>query len=708
MIFLNDVLQGLYGEHLFRILTVENMENRVWLIQLGDTHAWPFPRNLEKLVSLVKAGSIKSVNGPSSTTTCSPSEAAQRRRDILWSLVEPLLSNPEIYIPHKRALLVKHRAQEASCSKQTLYTCLRRYWQNGLSKNALIPNFHKCASKPGQTGNRGRKPLYRTGPIYQVSNDDLNTITKFLRLTYVKQETMTIPAAYQRYLEKHHTFTDGNLQMHIKADGEKPTLKQFTRVLKSALKSDEIYRGKHGDKAYERNKRPRLGSVGVDAKHIGDFYEIDATIADVFLASSVDPSKLVGKPTLYLVFDRFSRLIVSFHVSLETASWETARIAIANISADKQKLCLEHDITYHPEDWPAHGLFPRAFLADRGEILSKNSNVIINGMEITVANLPSQRPDHKPIVECGFKQIQSSFREGMPGYEPPEQHGKRRTKRYNQEACLTLKQFTAVLLSTIITHNRKVMANYTPTVDQLSDRLVPTPIAIWGHNVVRHSGALRRFEDTIVRHALLPRGVATVSREGIEFGGCYYTCPEAKQQGWFLGGNRNKSFKVEVSFHPSNVNEIYIYGMNKESTAIQASLLEKSVAFAGMSFDEVRLLQSEHAKMLSRYKTHNQQLELENHAQIDPVVAKAYSLMKSSTQRQSLRSRTSQTKAYRELEKRLEQQNNSEAQQGSYPIEPEPCKVRPITQSRQPTQAAPQETPEEKRQRLKKEALNAH
>ncbi len=49
----------------------------------------------------------------------------------------------------------------------------------------------------------------------------------------------------------------------------------------------------------------------------GSRYEIDATIADVYLLSA-DRQRVIGRPTLYVVVDVFSRMVAGFYIGLET------------------------------------------------------------------------------------------------------------------------------------------------------------------------------------------------------------------------------------------------------------------------------------------------------------------------------------------------------------------------------------------------------
>ena len=66
----------------------------------------------------------------------------------------------------------------------------------------------------------------------------------------------------------------------------------------------------------------------------GTRFQIDATIADIYLVSSLDVNKVIGRPVIYAVIDVFSyryRIICR----LEGPSWIGAMMALDNMVADK-------------------------------------------------------------------------------------------------------------------------------------------------------------------------------------------------------------------------------------------------------------------------------------------------------------------------------------------------------------------------------------
>lgn len=93
-------------------------------------------------------------------------EGDKRRRDRAWELIKPLVENtPDIFSAHRRGALVKKAVEAARTGtnpqlKHTtvaqIYTYLRRYWQRGMTANALLPDFHNCGA-PGKVRPVGEK-----------------------------------------------------------------------------------------------------------------------------------------------------------------------------------------------------------------------------------------------------------------------------------------------------------------------------------------------------------------------------------------------------------------------------------------------------------------------------------------------------------------------------------------------------------------------
>lgn len=653
-----------------------------------DGLAWVFPvadeKGLPRSVSYSSIADLPPLPGQFSIQTPHPSEMALDRARKAWQQIAPLVVSSGIFIPTERNQALLARAAELGCSPQTLLKNLRRYWAGGQTIAALTGRFNRCGSASVDTPARprGRKPVYQGRNIYLVTTDDKNKMEEVIRRFYLKGVTVSVPAAYMRLLEEYYSYQDGNNVRYLKPLGERPSLDQFRYFLEKNFSLEERLRDRLGDKEFERNHRSKLGAALDDCLGIGHVYEIDATIADVWLVSRKSRSKIIGKPTLYLIYDKYSRLVVGFYAGLEAASWPAATQAILSIAEDKAALCWRHGVPYDPADWPATGMFPQTFVADRGEMLSRGSSLLSENMRITVKNAPALRPDRKGTVECGFKLIQRSMADSVPGYEPPHNVGKRRGKKYDKDACLTLDEFMTILVGNIIAHNRFVMKDYPLSAELLAKGIRPTPICLWDADLRRRTGALSRYAEDFVRFSLAAQGKATVTREGIWFKGCYYTCPEAIQRGWFVKAGKRR-FAINVSYDRRLVDAIYLHDGSSKSGFIEAVLSSRSVDYKGLSFDEVAAYEFMRGQMRQEGEQQNAQEQSRFHELADPIADKAHREMKKETKGKSRASRKADVKDDR-LEERRERRQEEVPMKRS---ETSPAKPAPVISLPAPAKA---------------------
>lgn len=709
MLYRNDVFDIAKTGFRGRLLAVILETDEAWIIDLSDPLAMPRRKPLSQLLEMEDGGGLVVCASPV-MPSLGASPRALSHRDAAWERIKPLVANPEIFNAEVRNHLVREQAQSIKCSPQTLYSALRKYWQGGQTRDALLPAFHKRGTKSGgETAGRGRKSTVSGHSIFQMELKDIKHIEQAIRKHYLGSDVVTMDAAYQYCLDHYYSYIDGNGSRYILPRGERPTLRQFKRVLKQKFDLETTIRKRAGDKEFEQNHRARLGSMDQDCHGVGHIYEIDATIADVFVVSSRDRSRIIGKPTLYLIYDRRSRLIVGFYVGLEAPSWPAAMQAILSITEDKEALCHRFGVEYAPADWPADGVFPEAFLGDRGEMAGKNSNLLVAGLETVVINAVALRPEQKGTVECGFKLIHRSMADVTPGYEPPENVFKRRGKAYFKDACLTLDEFTSLILANIVAHNRKVMPGFPASAEMLSRGMLPIPRDIWANEVATRMGLISRFSEEQVRFALLPQDQATVSRDGIYFRGCYYTCPEAIEQKWFVNAGRGR-FRVDISYDRRLVDNIFIHAKGDPSRYFNGSLLDKSRDYAGLSFDEVEVYERLRAKMRSQSDDVARQVQSDFHAHSDPIVEAAKEKAKAASKGKSKTALKADIVDDRLEERRLRRQQEADMSRSS--IKPDSPRAQVIampTKSSEPNPATAPQTPTtlaEKLRRKHQEMLN--
>jgi len=599
MIFKNDVFEAVDG-CLYRVLKPTTGPDRGWVINITREHQWPIERDF----GVLRQHSPSRAPGARQALPdfAFYSEKLRTRAYAAYDAIKPLLysedgtENLAIYDEHERSRLARKRADELGMSKNTVYRYLHLWWSQGQSVVVLVPGYTRSGKNQAKgTGRKGRRPDDGRYPIFQMGPDDIKFARKIIEKEFLKKPLATLTDVHADLCDKQYSFVDGNGERHTLPEGERPSIHQVRGVLKRYFTPEQSLRAKKGDKEFEREHNALLGSSQEECVGVGHIYEIDATIADVFLVAIANRADIIGKPTLYLIYDRKSRLCVGFYVGLENASWTGAMLAILSIATDKRALCARYNVPYDPNDWPADGVFPAKFLGDRGEMASKNSDRICDGMESTVSNTQSLLPIRKGLVECGFKLTHQSIKNDTPGYEPPFNAKKRRAIKYHLDAALTLDEFVSNILHSIIKHNRTVMKGYPLPSDYVLDGTPAIPRVLWEEDIVHNTGSVSRYSYEYLHKQLLPRGQATVTQHGIDFEGCMYGCGDNTVRQWMITAGMNGTFKVKCSYDPRLADSIIIYSSSGES--FTCSLTGDSKGYAGYSFAEVKYILVEKRKL---------------------------------------------------------------------------------------------------------------
>lgn len=640
MLFRNDIF--LFDDARFRLLHVDNETSKAWAIALdghNDTMPQMLPRELlGDLVALVHPSAAIDTN---SEPTPAMLASQQRALVILGDLATNV---PKIFDASARGALIRAHSSKTGFSRKAIYKNLHRYWTGGQTPSALLPHFRKCGSPSPLTNGRG--PVGRR-PTYQLSERDHAVFRRAIK-TYLDDIRLSVRVVYTEMLKSHYCQLDEHGKLNLYPQGERPSVRQFEHFLRKDYSLETRLRNRKGDANFNREDRAVLGSVLDDCNGVAHYYEADATVGDVLLVSESDPSLIVGKPTIYIIVDRKSRLIVGFYVGLENASWVCAMQAVVSIAQDKQGLCERFGVEYDANDWPAHETFPQQMLFDRGEGYTFASNRLAENMAVTVANAPALRPDWKPIVESRFKYIRQTLQGGVYGFVVPEDAKLRRNNNgvAEKEACLTLKEFTAIFIRLIIMHNRSPMKNHQFSLQELASVRSPTPIAIWNFDIQNRSGFACKYSEEFVRLALLPRASAEVTRFGFLFQGCYYTCKEALAQGWFVKAHKNQ-FSVTVSFDSRLVDTIYVHHPDKKGVTYECKLTGTSVVYRGLSLPEAMTLLEFAKRLEPDNEQAREQAKIEFRTELESIQQKARRRLQEAGVKKARTSRKADTKVER-------------------------------------------------------------
>lgn len=683
---------------------IEWEKGYAWLIELNQPQALPYRvshKTLKKLFRKLPEASNTvrdSMSEPLSARTATEAQLAVAQ--AAWARIEPLVSNPAelanfddelIFFPVHRSQLLKERSESGSGTPKTLLKDLRRYWQGGQTMDALLGHYDNSGRRAKGTNKRGRPSGFHR-KTYQLTAEDEQNMRRVLVQHYLTaSKNVPLTKTLTKLHEEYYTYLDGNGVLQLLPSSECPSRRQLEYYLKKHFPLQERLKLRKGEKRFAQGHRAKDGSIQRECHGAGHIYEFDATIVDVILVSSKNRAVIVGKPTLYLIIDRETRLIVGFYIGFENACYSAAMQAILSIAEDKQALCNRLDLPYSPDDWVADGILPEMFLADQGELMHLKARRIARSIRSTLSNVPGMRPDWKPLVECGFKMLHQIIAVDTPGYVPDAETRKRRSINKDKEASLTLHAFTQVIVRAIILHNKSAQPGYPLTVAQVNDGVKPIPRELWNHSIRKRIGLLDKADYNKLRQELLARDTATTTEEGIVFKSIVYSCPEAKQAGWFVEGRRRR-MPLEVAFDYRLVDRILVFSPDGSGMSLVASLSKDSVMFNGMSFFEVAQHFNKTKALTGQAIEETRDAQFEYRQSTKTIIDDAAEQTKAVTKGKSRSSRKADTKDARAIERNAERGRTSQVglDAGEVPTSAAPASnVTPL----RPRKAAPAPAP---------------
>lgn len=590
----------------------------------------------------------------------------KERRDAAWSLIRPLVfSQPAVFTARGRGPAVLRAMAEHKVTKQTVYRLLRRYWQRGLTPNALLPDYDKCGGrgqeKAVSPAKRGRPRLYGDVTGLNVDQSMRKLFRSVVARCFAQNQLLGMAAAHRALVTWHFSsleLDEQTGQQVVVPFDDHPTLAQFRYWFEKDNDVFRIERSRRSPRIYDKDMRALPGSSTAEVFGPGSRYQIDATIADVYLVSRYDRTRIVGRPVLYIVIDVFSRMIVGLYVGFEGPSWVGAMMALANTVSDKVAYCRQFGMEIEPADWPCQAL-PNVLLGDRGELAGAAVETLIHTLHVHVENAAPYRADWKGIVEQQFRLLPAEFRPYTPGYIQTDYQA-RGGEDYRLDATLDIDQFTRIVLSCILHHNNvHYYRKYPREADMVADGVKAVPIELWEWGIIRRSGKLHRFPPDFVKMCLLPSDEAKVTASGIRFYGCYYSCSKALEEHWFEKARQKGDWKVRISYEPRCMDEIYIHENLGRGQFLTCALTDKSSEFRGKTLWEIDQIRQENRRVAAGHAPTEFASRLNLTKNVKDVVAEAVAMKADLPPPESNRARTSGIRPNRGAEKSANRTNEA-------------------------------------------------
>lgn len=630
MITVNSVYK--YSESNERIRVIELIDSYAYIVNIDSSTSVPKKIDSNKLNEEIERNILLKISDPflKFIEDKELTEIQISKREEDWKFINKYLKRFKYDLLNKetRTKALEDISKEEGLSIHKVKKCFSRYWQRGMNKNSLIPDYINSGGR-GKSKNltdlkvgKPKKVNYYGEQIIGINVKDETkkqfnlAINKYFR----NNKKISLKEVYTLMLRDFYSDIyreNGEMKYKVWDSNRIPSYDQFYYWFKKNedAKKDIIFR--EGEKEFNLKHRELLSDSKQETDGPGTRFQIDATIGDIYLVSSLNRNRIIGRPVIYAIIDVFSRLITGIYVGLEGPSWTGAMMALDNMVEDKVEFCKKYGIEISEEQWPVKHL-PEIIIADRGEFEGFSVENLINNLNIKIENTSPYRGDLKGIVERSFRTTNEKIKHKTPGAIMKE-FRKRGDRDYRLDATLTLEEFTKIYINIVIHHNNKIIEKYPMDKEMIADEIIATPLNLWNWGIENRKGRLRVIDRDIFRLNILPKGKASVSRAGIRFKGLYYSSEKAIQEQWFIG-TKNRS--VEVIYDTRNINNIYI-PYNNGMEFDECYLVDTSMQYKDFLLEEIIFNQELESELRNKEIKEQKQSDIDLEKEIENIVKAA-------------------------------------------------------------------------------------
>lgn len=643
-IFVNDLLRQMDANDEFdgkisRVLWINNNHTKCYVINLEDKNALPILVEMDQLEEGLAEGKYVKENDfvmEQSWTRMTELESfeeleGKKRRQYeerllkkkeelekIYSIVAFITEDkePDIYLESYRSMLIKDAMEKFGIKKyDTVLRYLRRFWQGGKTKSSLLPHFYNCGG-PGKikacsNKKRGRKRTNFDKEQLYGTNIDENKKNKIRYIIENGPKQLSLKQLHELMVSKYFSFkkvVNGEEKLELFPDEQIPSYEQF---LYWANKEKDVVRDfqlKHGNKNYNLKGRALLSDSTLEVMGPGSRYQIDASSSDIYVVSELDPNRIIGKPTIYIIVDVFSRMICGIYVGMEENSWDGAMMALVNMVEDKVDFCKRYGVNIQEGEWPIKHI-PHTIIADRGEFKGELPNNLIEGLGIALENTAPYRGDLKGIVEKTHDLIHQQYKSLLPGvvYKSMSERGENDPRK---DAVITLKELTAIIIKIVLyLNNGRVISTYKLSKEMIRDNILAIPLNLWRWGIANVSGRLRGVNNEFLKFSILPSSKAQITKNGIKLNHLCYTCETAEKLNWFAKARIVEGWPIDVHYDRRDMSFIYFYD-NKSKKIERCELTPSYKKYEGFSYDEIKKIFSLINKMPYQNKRNSLEMKI--------------------------------------------------------------------------------------------------
>lgn len=610
----------------FRILFVDDGKAALFSLEDADKGKITYSfAEIEKLNQEELRGACKKIIDPYAELVQSiPNSQDLSKAKAAYNLLAPALEDPNIlYSPALCTLKLKETADGNASLLRKLYRLLSRYFQRGQNLNALLPDYRKVGKNKNYTKTPGRKST--DGSKAAVCDDRLKLMmNKIIKERVLVERGMSLEKAYAALLNLYRDSNPGATDL--------PTLGQLRYFYYSNYNRRHRNKARYDAITANKDILCRNGSASSIVKGIGDVYEIDSTIDNVYLVAAYDRTVSVGRPVLYLVTDRYSGLITGCYVGLENAKYSAAADALFCAISNKKSYFEENygiQTGWVAQDLPLH------LCSDNAELKGKQIEICSRSYTIGQINTAPFCPHQKGNVESAIGRVQKevAFMLNRHSCNTDKRTLKKEGARDNRlNGVLTLNEYRALIVRAIENVNNRFTKNRPPEFPSRGKR---SPADIWTWAAATNRSEHLKTTDLLsVKIRLLPFYDATISREGIKCMKLHYDCKALKEQRLFDRDHfGHRSQKAKMVIDQGNVANAWIFpDPDSDPNAFYVCrLCDDFSYFDGCTFYEAQSLVKDASDALSATKKHQHEIRAENQKVMEGIMQEAYAKTRQAT-----------------------------------------------------------------------------
>lgn len=450
------------------------------------------------------------------------SEPLRKEAYLRWKYLSALcpgdvLVCPKAQLPEHLERLAKELNPGGDApSVQSFYRWRRRYRVSGGDIRSLV----------SRTDLRGQRPKADYPErLIEIINDGIQRV-------YLNRQAET-KVALRDWI--HAEIKRENLKRPKEEALPLVTMKVIQRILNQ---HDQyvILKRRYGDRI--ARQRLAMFSRGPQCARVLQRVEVDNSPLDIVVIDEV--TRLVlGRPWITAMVDRYSRMLIGFHISFRRPSLESVLRCLKHALLPKSYL--KEKFPAIKQEWPCFGRIEQLVCDNGLEFHDRDLEAACADLGIHLIYCEPRAPFLKGVIERFLKTLNYSLTHGLPGTTFAK-YDKRGDYKTEANAVLTLEELNEVL-------HRWIVDIYAQEFHRGIDG---APLTRWKEGVREHPPTLVPDPNQL-RVYLSSVETRQLDKDGVQLKGLNYSAPELA----LIRGTR-KSVKVTVRYDPDDLGTIHV------------------------------------------------------------------------------------------------------------------------------------------------------